>query len=178
MTDPNLTQALQEAYASATVKMRIVHTIEISHPAFDKTVYVVADYRPDDLNEKGQQKMSAILETGQQVDFLCFAFELDMPSIDTTPIPELVLTIDNVGRELMASLQKASQSNDDVLVKYRAYTLNDLTTPAMLRPLQFILRDVVVTPLQMSGICKVKTVGNNSFPSEKYTLSDYVGLGN
>lgn len=176
MTDHNLTKALQEAYASANPNKRIIDTLQLSHPSFDKTVYVVKDYRPDDLNEDGLQKMTATIETGEEVDFLCFSFDFSVPDTDTSPVPEMSLTIDNISRELMNPLRQASQSNDDIIIRYRAYTEDNLNKPALISPITLIMREVKITCFNIIAVCRAKTIGNNMFPSKKYNINDYMGL--
>jgi hypothetical protein len=47
------------------------------------------------------------------------AFDLELPPVDVTPVPEIVVTLDNVSREIVRHLDAAVQSQAMIEVTYR-----------------------------------------------------------
>lgn len=106
MPNDLLKQAIVEAYASSPSDVFIYHTLEIKHP----------DFKDDDGNPtairlvQGFQDISAKLENGEKVKFLAMCFELELPPVDTSAVPEISIEIDNVSREIIKHLDNAASS--------------------------------------------------------------------
>jgi Domain of unknown function (DUF1833) len=172
MPDPALSQALKEAYAAAPADTVILHTLEIWHPAFATPIRVVRDMA--DL--QARLEATAPRDGGQMVTFTALAFDLDLPPVDTAPVPEITITLDNVGREISDALDEAAISQDKIEVTYRPYLSTDLDGPQMDPPVTMTLSDVEADPLRVIGHAAMLDFGNKAFPSITYTASRFPGL--
>ena len=205
MPDPSLSAAIREAYASAPADVVVLHTLEIWHPAFvedgvARPIRVVRNFEDtatwlslggaevqavlDGLDAEARRKvglvarleMGAPRQGGELVPFVALGFELELPPVDTIPVPEIVVTLDNVGREIAKHLDAAAISQDRIEVTYRPYLSTDIEGPQMDPPMTMTLSEVEVDVFRVTGRARVLDIGNRAFPSEIYTIRKYPGL--
>jgi hypothetical protein len=172
MPDPALSQALREAYAAAPADTVILHTLEIWHPSFTEPIRVVRDM----VDLEARLEAGAARDGGQNVTFIALAFDLDLPPVDTAPVPEIAITLDNVGQEIVDALEAAAISQDKIEVIYRPYLSTDLEGPQMDPPITLTLAEVEADTLRISGRARMLDAGNKSFPSITYTAQRFPGL--
>ncbi|TAN65276.1 MAG: DUF1833 domain-containing protein [Magnetospirillum sp.] len=178
MPDPLLSQAIKEAYAAAPADVVILHTLEIWHPTFldgdgnPAPIRVVRDHA--DLTAR--LEAGAPRNAGEMVTFSALAFDLDLPPVDTGPVPEITVTLDNVGREITDALDGAATSQEKVEVTYRPYLSTDLEGPHMDPPITLSLTEVEADVLRVTGRARMLDVGNKAFPGITYTAKTYPGL--
>ncbi len=150
----------------------ILHTLEIWHPTFTEPIRVVRDHAD----------LTARLETGAprdgalRVSFVALAFDLELPAVDTGPVPEITVTLDNVGQEIIDSLEAAAISQDKIDIIYRPYLSTDLEGPHMDPPIILTLSEVEADTLRVTGRARMGDAGNKSFPSITYTARRFPGL--
>ena len=124
-------QALKEAYASAPVDQVILDTLEIRHPAFvddqgnPAAARIVRGYE----NIFATLEADAPMNPGQQVEFIAVPFDFTLPGFEEGRVPELSITLDNVGRELQGWLEAAASSPQVMEATYRPYLVSDLSGP-------------------------------------------------
>lgn len=200
MSDPALSAAIKEAYAVAPSDVVILHTLEIRHPTFTQPIRVVRNFADEatwtalggaeaqvvldamSAEDRALVGLVARLEAdapedaGQMVSFIALAFDLDLPPIDTVPVPEITVTMDNVGREITDALDAAAVSQDKIEVTYRPYLSTDIDGPQMDPPITMVLSEVEVNPLHVTGRALMLDVGNKAFPAKFYTAKDFPGL--
>ena len=178
MPDPALEQAIREAYASAPADTVILHTLELRHPAFadddgrPTAVRVVRDHA--DLTAR--LEAGAPLDAGETVRFVALAFELELPPVDTAPVPEISVTLDNVSREIVRHLDAAATSLERIEVTYRPYLSTDLEGPQMDPPITLTMTEVEVDVFRATGRARMLDIGNRAFPAETYTAKRFPGL--
>jgi len=177
MTSSLLTQALKEAYASAPSHVVILDTLELRHPAFrneaePKALRLVRNYQ--DLVARLED--NAPLEGGCYVTFTALAFDLTLPPLESVPVPEIVVHIDNVSRYLMPYLDQASISPFPIEMTYRPYLSTHLEAPQMTPPLTLTLSEVVATAFSITARARMLDVGSLPFPSLTYTPKAFPGL--
>lgn len=178
MPDPTLQAAIAEAYASAPSDRVILHTLELRHPDFKDehdqriAVRLVRDHQ--DLTAKLEG--TALLNADEYVTFLAMGFDLELPPVDPSPVPEIIVTIDNVSRELITHLDAAVENADKIEITYRPYLSNDLSGPQMDPPITLVLSEVEADVSRVVGRARMLDIGNKSFPSETYTASRFPGL--
>lgn len=200
MPDPSLSEALKEAYAVAPSDVILLHTLEIRHPSFTQPIRVVRNYADtktwlaldntnvqavlDTLTVEEQKQVglvarledSAPINGGEMVAFIALAFDLDLPPVENIPVPEITVTLDNVGREISDALDEAAISQDVIEVTYRPYLSTDIEGPQMDPPMTLFLADASATPMQVTGRARLLNIGNKAFPSKTYNLKDFPGL--
>ncbi len=206
MPDPALEQALREAYASAPSDTVILHTLELRHPAFvdddgnptairvvrnfadaehwlrlgGAEVEAVLDAMP--AESRGPVGLVARLEAdapkdaGRMVPFIALGFELELPPVDTAPVPEITVTLDNVSREIVRHLDAAATSRETIEVTYRPYLSTDLEGPQMDPPITLTLTEIEVDVFRATGRARMLDIGNKAFPSDLYTARRFPGL--
>lgn len=172
MPDASLSQALEEAYASAPAGEVILHTLEFRHAAFSQPIRVVRDYT--DLT--ATLEATAPLNPSTAVTFVAYPFELQLPDVTTGPSPEVVITIDNVARDILANMDLAADSGTLVEVTYRAYLLSDLTHPQNNPPLTMVVRDIEADIFHVTARASFGEYANKPFPGEIYSLDRFPGL--
>ncbi len=199
MPDPSLSAAIREAYAVAPSDVVILHTLEIRHPTFTQPIRIVRNFADEvtwaahgdqaqavldamPANERVMVGLVARLEAGapedagQMVPFIALAFDLDLPPVDTVPVPEITVTMDNVGREITDALDEAAVSQDKTTVTYRPYLSSDIEGPQMDPPITMALSEVEANPLHVTGRARMLDIGNKAFPAKFYTAKDFPGL--
>lgn len=173
-----LSEALAEAYASNPSDIIVLNTLELIHPNFidnDGKQTAIRVVR-DNINLKAFLETDAPVDGGKEVEFIALAFDLEFPPVNTTPVPEITLTLDNVGKEIIKYLDLASTSNEMIKMIYRPYLSNDLSAPQMSPPLTLVLSDVNANVSRITAKARMMDIGNKSFPSENYTPKRFSGL--
>jgi hypothetical protein len=205
MPDPALSAAIREAYASAPADVVVLHTLEIWHPAFvedgvARPIRVVRNFEDtatwlalggagvqavlDGLDADARRKVGLVArleagaprDAGLLVPFVALGFDLELPAVDTIPVPEIVVTLDNVGREIAKHLDAAAVSQERIEIMYRPYLSTDIEGPQMDPPMTMTLSEVEVDVFRVTGRARVLDIGNKAFPSEIYTIRKYPGL--
>jgi len=171
MPDSSLSQAIKEAYASAPADEVILHTIELRHQAFTVPIRVVNDHA--DLT--ATLEATAPENPGQAVLFQGFSFGFQPPDVDG-PRPEIILTIDNVSREITKNIEAATISGAPVELTYRPYLSTDLSGPQMNPPLTLDIIGIEASMLTVTAHAAFGDLGSKRFPSEDYTAERFPGL--
>ena len=200
MPDPSLSDAVEEAYASAPVGVITLDTMELWHPTFAEPIRVVRGY-PDTASwvALGGASVQAVLDgmdddaralvglvakpeagaarnAGEYVPWIALAFDFDLPAVEPVAVPEIVVTMDNVGRELSDHLNAASESGQSLTVIYRPYLSIDIEGPQQDPPLELTLTEVRATPLRATGRARMLDIGNRTFPGRLYTPRRFPNL--
>ncbi|MEM7047083.1 MAG: DUF1833 family protein [Pseudomonadota bacterium] len=166
-----LKKHLHEVYASASGT--VINTLEIRHPGSDP----VRIYQG--INEDTIQAMledDAPINQGEVVAFDAMGFDVAHPTIDESPIPELTIKIDNVGRDMMAGLTSAVSSEDTMKITYRVYLSNALVEGPAMRPSHFIITEARADVYTVMFRCKFAEIGSLAFPARLYRLKHFPGL--
>lgn len=172
MPDPSLSDAIKEAYATAPAGEIILHTLEFRHPEFVTPLRVVRDRADLDATLEADAPENG----GEEVTFVQYAFDLELPDVTNGSSPELLLTIDNVSRDIMAYLDLAANSQDLIEVTYRAYLSTDTSTPQNDPPLTMFLREVECDIFRITARCGFGNFANSPFPRDVYDLQRFAGL--
>lgn len=178
MPDPTLSEAIQEAYAHAPNDAIILHTLELRHPNFrDEAGNPVAiRVVRDQVDLIARLEADAPLNPGEMVTFIAMGFELDLPPVDTAPVPEIVVTLDNVSREIVRQLDAAADSQAVIEITYRPYLSNDLEGPQMVPPITLVLTEVEADVQRVTARARMMDIGNKAFPGRSYTAREFPGL--
>lgn len=110
--------ALEVVYASGGDI--IVSTLEISCPAWNKTLYLVQDY----------EDFRATTEAGKTVTFLASSIDVALPVKDNSGAQTLTFVIDNVTGEAQQLLDASLAAEARVTLVYREYLASIPGEPA------------------------------------------------
>lgn len=172
MSDSSLQDAIKEAYASAPSDEVILFTIELRHPNFTEPLRVVRDFK----NLTAYLEADAPEDAGQEVMFLAYPFDIQPPDTDEYGKPELTITIDNVGREVMTYIEEAVKSQDVIDVTYRLYLASDLSGPQNNPPMTMQCTSITATPKSITMVASFPDLSSKAFPKFKYTLEQFPSL--
>ena len=176
MPNPNLSEAIREAYAVANTDEVILHTLEIMHPSFvdedgnNTPIRVVQNYR----------NVMLAIEDGTAVQFIGYPFEVTLPQVYERATPRLSITIDNVSRDILENVSRASETLQPITVTYRPYIMRDgdttPPTPQYDPPLELVLVDVSANVATITASARFRDLGNRQFPNRIYTRREFPGL--
>ena len=162
-----ITEELKRVYASAPQDTRFIDTLELRHSHFQQVYYLTNDY----------QAWTFSLESGELAQFLAIPFSIVPPGQDGRGQQDLQIVIENVGREVMAPIETASNwPAESIQCIYRTYLDRPNSLPQNDPPLDLRLTDIVV------GLESIVATGtradtlNRAFPSAVYRASTYPGL--
>lgn len=172
MSDPTLSEAIKEAYASAPADLVIYHTLEIWHANFSAPIYVVRDHA--DLT--AYKEAGAARSPGAEVTYVGFAFDIVPPEVDKAGVPQCVIEIDNVSREILANIEAAMGSTSTITVIYRAYLSGDLSGPENDPPLELTIQSITADPFKVRAVAGFGSLANVRFPKLDYTSETFPGL--
>ena len=169
----NFSQALAEAYASASIDEIIYHTIEISHPSFTSPVYLVQGN--DDV--VGRIDVGADTNSGQVVQFIGAPWDFKLPEVAEDTLPQLELTLGNVSREITTHLKSAAQQPSPIKLIYRVYTDSTLLDgPQIDPPLSLEITSATADVYQVTCTANMENVFNSRFPSKFYDQKSFPSL--
>lgn len=174
MPNVTLSDALKEAYASAPTDTIIVNTLELRHPAFTEPLRVVADFVP--ITAKLED--TAPINAGELVTFQPYSFEFTLPEVVDNGVPELVIRIDNVSREIIENIELAVPQTDKLEVTYRAFLSTDMAThgPHNDPPLHLTIVSIEANSLSIEARASIVDFVNKKFPNQEYDDTRFPGL--
>lgn len=170
--DFSLSDALEEAYASAPSSEVVLHTLEIRHPDFTQPIRVVRDHQ--DLT--ATLESDAPLNPGEEVTFIRMAFDFVLPEVMKSASPEIEISLDNVSGEVVAYMDAAANSPDLIEVTYRPYLASDTSGPQMNPPMTLIVRSVTVDVFRVKARAGFADIANRKFPNQVYDTERFAGL--
>lgn len=178
MSDTTLSKALKEAYASAPSDIVLLHTLELRHPSFrdennnPTAIRVVRDH----ANHYCGLENDAPIDAGKTVEFIAMGFDMELPPVESIPVPEITLTLDNVSTEIIQYLDQAVETQEMIEMTYRPYLSNDLSYPQMNPPITLVITHITVDIFKITATARMMDIGNKSFPAENYTVKRFPGL--
>ncbi len=188
MPDPTLSEALEEAYASAPADAALIHTLSFWHDGLlvdgaPSEIYVYQGFDGDRTSAEGVPLKDFRLEAssrysgGLVVEFIAVPFDLTMPRVESTSIAKGQLVIDGVGREIADALLSAVAAGKAVEITYRAYLegMED-DGPQNEPPLAFSLGNVSISAVQVRGDIIPVNVGGKRFPGDAYRPSRFPAI--
>jgi hypothetical protein len=179
MADP-WTEAWAEAQASVPANIIELPTLELLHPALldelgnPMAIRAVRDTQDHMLLLEGD----APLNPGESVLFQSVFFEAPWPEQQEGMVPELVIRIDNIGREIMPHLEAMVVTAAPLIVRYRTYLYDATTGTTTLGadPISFPLRSVTVNESYVEGSASPADLANLRAMRLVYDLQNYPGL--
>jgi hypothetical protein len=110
------------------------------------------------------------------VTFVGFAFNLIPPEVDMDGVPQCVIEIDNVSREILANIEAAMGSTETITVIYRAYLSDDLSGPENDPPLELTIHSITADPFKVRAVAGFGSLANLKFPRLEYSSEVFPGL--
>lgn len=165
MPNTSLSEALQDAYASASEQVTL-ETIQLSHPALDDSIYMVQDMVEHEMT----------LEDGTVCTFEPVGFQFKLPKAGENGRQDLSISLDNTDLRISDFLQRAKSSREPCTLTYRPYLWPNMSEPQMNPPLKLTLKSVRVKGGTVTGKATFADVLNQPFINELYTRERFPGL--
>ena len=156
--------ALRAAFRQETDSVFLL-MLTLSHPGLAAPIRVVNDLVPEDIN-----RARVIMSRGHQ--FVCYPFQVDLPSDDGESISRVTLQIDNVDREIIRTL-RATQGACAVTLEVVLAEHPDLVEAG---PYNMSLISVDYDAVTILGELAYEDILGQKYPSDAYTPDDYPGL--
>lgn len=189
MSDPTLSDALAEAYASAPAERPLIHCLSIWYDGVvdglgnPTEIYVYQGWTGDSETADGVPLKVFRLEDdaryngGDAIAHVCIPFDVVPPEVSSQGLAKGKLRLDAVGRELVDHLLNAINLGVAIEVTYRAYLggLED-DGPQNLPPIVFGLENVTATSTEITGDITLPNLGNKRFPAETFQSDRFPAL--
>lgn len=167
MPHPLLSQALQEAYASAQTEVEVLDVVELR-------------YGEERLALCTGRVNRNVLIDGETVLAYAYPFRLQgRPHVDSSGGAALTLSVENVRGQVFSFIQAARQESTPLYLFVRSY----LVAPSGSISAQQNTRDIKLTVTAASATLEGVTitasasnVTNKAFPNVRYTYTTFPGL--
>lgn len=172
----NMSEALQEALATARTDAFEYYTFEFVHPAWETPVYVVY----------GWDVIDALIETpsdgpsaGQVVTFQPLPIEFTMPATTSEEIPSFEFKFYDPSRIVMQKVFESQADPRSIQMYIRVYLSNRLLLgPETVPPPRYHVATIRIeeSTSMITGRCVFQDYMGRSVPFRTYTLAEFPGL--
>lgn len=188
MSNPTLSEALQDAYASAPADRAIINTLSIWYDGLEvegdpSEIYIYDGFAGNRETADGVPLKDFRLEAaaryagGGVVEFIAVPFDVTMPQVASQQIVKAQLMVDGVGREIADAMMSAIALGKSIEVTYRAFLEGmEYDGPQNDPPLVFHLSNVQINAVQVRGDITPINVGGRRFPGESYRPSRFPAI--
>lgn len=135
-----------------------VFLLTLSHASLELPIRVCSD---------------AVSTTSNGVEFVPYPFNLVLPDETDNVAPQVTLEIDNIDREIVAAVRRATGSPIDVELSIVLASQPDAIEAG---PFNFKLRSVTYDKLVVSGTLQYEDLLNEPFPGDTMTPTRFPGL--
>lgn len=192
-----LSEAMEEAMASAPTDRIMIDTVEIIHPGFvaqDGVTRTSARLVKDNFPLRAKLEASADIDAGQVVRFEPLMFSMLLPKSTSNELPFIDVAIDNVDNVLTYWTDLAARDHRKTTLIYRPYLFypdSDLIdgdvrvagvsnalarTPEMDPPVRMTISDITLTRSRVTFKARPLDYINMKFPKELYTKARFPAL--
>lgn len=157
-----------EYFLNGPIRVANLETLEISHPNFSQTYWVVRNSRLG---------LNAYLETGVLQAFVYYPIKVVRSDTDNSLDQVFRFSLGDLGEILPKELDRVNAANNRItrpIVKYRTYRSDDLSRP-LLGPMRLEITDL---PFSREGVAfeaKAPTLNLNQ-TGEYYDFSRFPGM--
>ncbi|NRA56231.1 MAG: DUF1833 family protein [Gammaproteobacteria bacterium] len=166
-----MSHVLQTLYASAPVDDVIIHTLELSHPAFSVPGHPAGLIRL----AQGFDDINVILEDASTATFKASGFGVSLPQKSVNGRQDLTFKLDNVTGEAIQSIDAAQEAGGRIAVTYRAYAGSDLSQPGQ-PPVVMTAISATADYSSISINASFHDLVNKAWPFRRYTPDFAPGL--
>ncbi|GAB7082280.1 DUF1833 family protein [Megalodesulfovibrio paquesii] len=154
-----MSEAIQEAYATAPAQVTYFDTLMLAHPALDEPIQVVHSDLP--------------LQTPQGL-YHPLRFGLKLPEVEGKVCGEMAITCGPAPAEIYDALDAIARQGDSATLRYRQY-LGHHTEPDMDIPVPLELTTVTHTAASTEIRAQYPNLTDMEFPRRKKTATNCQG---
>lgn len=162
----NVSNAFKQAVFAQQTSEAFILLATISHPSFTDDIRVASDPY-EDLPIAG---VKGVISDG--LEYVYLPFTITLPAQNDTGIARASISIDNVNREIVNAVRRATSALEVSMQVVRA---SDVNTPEVLVS-DFRLERITYDALTVSGEITVEYYDLEPFPSKRFTPSDFPGM--
>jgi hypothetical protein len=161
--------ALAEAYASIDSNVRVISTLELSHPLFVSGIRFMNERGEVLRHEANQPVFGRVLNTEAEtnVEFAGSAFKIALPLNSSDGTGQIEITIDNVSREISDKLNLVVDSGQTLKILYREYIENEPDPQYISAWLTVAEAKANLSTVLITAV--FEDLNNQNFPKLKYT---------
>lgn len=163
MTNPLISDALKEAYASCSDEFEVYETVELSIGSL--IAYYCSGLTPRTSKD----------ENGITVNWNPAPFKISLPQQSTTGISALSLTIENTDGIAMKIVNAIRKGSSVAYLKYRTY-IEGQDSPQNPRPMKFEIQSAACTLGSITFQAGIPDIVNKSYPNAFYSYTSFPGL--
>lgn len=167
MPHPLLSQALQEAYASAQTEVEVLDVVELR---YGTTSLVLC---------KGNSSRYVVID-GASVLARPYPFKMQgRPHVDASGGATMTLSVENVQGQVFTFIQAARQANTPVYLFVRTYLVSPsgaVSEQQNARDIKLTVTEAKATLEGVSITAAASNVVNKAFPNVRYTYTAFPGL--
>ena len=152
-------------YAQQTSEVFIM-LATISHPDFEDDICLAND--PFELLPEAGVR--GVISRGKEYIYL--PFNINLPAQDDTGVAKASLSIDNIDRQIVSAVRRASSA---LTITLEIVLASNVDVPEVTVQ-DFRLESVTYDALSVSGDISVEYYDLEPFPSRRFTPSDFPGL--
>lgn len=165
MPHPLLSEALKEAYASASTEVEVIETLELTDEE-GTDIFICS----------GNIPLPLLLSPGIYRTFQPYPFKMSKEvGISDTGTATITVAVENVNGVVAEFLRTTRAANRTVYVKLRTYLSND-EAPQNSRPIKLELTGADITLSGVTLTASTPDVVNKAFPNAYYSYTSYPGL--
>ena len=159
-----LTEELKKVYASNTYAIKAYDTVEVSHPKFSRTYFLVIADVPKQWKT----------ESGTMQTFRPSPFSIKKPTKGDNQ-QDMVFALDNTAQIGIQELERAAQDmNIPIKIVYRVYI--DGSQDPQSAPIELYLSNVEATITSISGVASRLNLFSRKVPARIYEPWVFKGL--
>lgn len=162
----NLSNAAKQAIFAQQTDEVFILLVTIEHENFTDPIRVASDPKQV-LPDAG---VRGVVSRGEEYVYL--PFTINLPMQDDTGVARASISIDNISREIVAAVRKATSA---LSITIEVVLASDVETLEMSIP-DFRLERVTYDALTVSGDISVEYYDLEPFPARRFTPSDFPGV--
>lgn len=156
---------LERIYASAPTDGYLLHTLELSNPAFAEPYRFV----------RCHEDLIATTELGETVTFAASGIGMSLPQRGVKGREDLSFQLDNVTGDAALSIKAAQEGGQPTTLVYRAYSSDDLSAPIG-TPRTLICTAARINRRSLQTVATFRDFVNKSWPFRLYSIDRFPGM--
>lgn len=165
MPHPLLSEALKEAYASASTEVDVIETLQLTDET-ENDIFICSGNIPQPL----------MLSPGVYRTFQPYPFKVSKDvGISDTGTATITVSVENVNGLVSDFLRKTRAADRTVYVLMRTY-IDGVDGPQNSRPIKLELTGADITLSGVTLTASTPDVVNKAFPNAYYSYTSYPGL--
>jgi len=164
---------LKRVYVDAQHQNTYIETLTLHHSRFTQTYYLANDFQEWRFQAQRVVGGGAFFYR----DFLPFSFEVKLPTVDSSGLQELTISIANADRLLLEEIEAAQEvPEENITCIYSVYLDIPDSQPQIDPRITLSITDIQVSLQTINATASRFDILGRQFPKGIYNLDDFPGL--